>query len=122
MVSIIRGSAALALFICGIAAPIAIAAAEDKGQCFCLINNNLPSAVKREATHKGCTRVSIPNRQTKGVNCISDADGSPYPIDFETDDEFQRKFEEIAEGKPKCTPCIPVIKGASRSDNPRGDD
>lgn len=96
--------------------------ADKNAPCFCLVSKGLPSAMKREVTHKGCRRVDIPLRHTQGVNCTSDADGSTYQIDFKTAEDFQKIFDEIAEGEARCTPCTPVIKATDGPQIPRGND
>jgi hypothetical protein len=123
----VRTISVLGIFIViGFSAAGSVAAAQgtqktqDDG-CFCIVAKELPEALRSKPTHYGCRRVSVPNRYSKEINCINDADGSTYLMDVQSDTDFKARFEEIAGGSPKCSPCVPEIKGHKRQELPRGD-
>lgn len=77
--------------------------------CFCL---------KRKSTgsteHLGCKHKLAPNAYTPEIDCIDSNSGSEYtPLSLDA-------FDEIAEAKDGCNPCIPAIRPVRGQDHPRG--
>jgi hypothetical protein len=93
-----------------------------KNQCFCLINKALPPALREKPAHYGCRRVRTSTRHTPEIRCVNDGSGSIYSVEFDASKDFQAQFDEIADGDPRCSPCMPVIKARAGERVPRGDE
>jgi hypothetical protein len=76
--------------------------------CFCLKRNST-----RSTEHLGCKHKLPPNTAPE-VWCINSSTGSEYPV------QNLDKFDEVADGKDGCNPCIPSITPVRGEDHIRG--
>ena len=100
------------IVIVGLMGPLSLQAAAQAAKpevCFCL---------KRKSTgsteHLGCKHKLPPLAITPEVSCINSETGSEYkPLSLGV-------FDEVAEGKDGCNPCIPLLTRGRALDHIRG--